>query len=281
MPICKPKPEIGTQLSNSFRNKTHNIIPMNSNTKLKSNVNTKDSFQAKNFNIIKREEGNQQLVYRTKAQTVSEMLEARRQQPPKNSSGNVTCFNYYESIQERIKRQLIVQKSVNNKSGTTNAKTKNRSLSKNARLEIENRLISLMLESENSHGCRSTIERNNSINRNFKQNNLRNTSIKYQLNVANRNEEWLKKRNEKVSQMIEEKEQNKSFGCTFKPYFETKEYNSIYRKGLSECQSLNRSISSHRMSREEVNIIRNSNSYSQIYQIKRSISRENSRIQID
>ena len=53
MPICKPKPEIGTQLSNSFRNKTHNIIPINSNTKLKYNVNTKDSFKAKNYIIIK------------------------------------------------------------------------------------------------------------------------------------------------------------------------------------------------------------------------------------
>jgi len=101
--------------------------------------------------------------------------------------------------------------------------------------------------------------------------------LKFQLNVAIRNQQWLQKRNEKITQQLDYKEATKLDGCTFKPRFESKEHKYYMTSGLNECQSVYRGLSPTKISPEEMSIIMHSNSYTQIGEIKaRSKSREKS-----
>jgi len=199
--------------------------------------------------------------------TVKEMLEAHK----KNKSITKPQPKYYECIQDRVKRQSsmhCITKAQLDKDREDLSKqmqaTSNIQGSR-IKLDIQNKIINMMLDLGEVKGplALNNITKAKSVReeRSFKAN----TSIQNQLNVAHRSELWLKRREEKIAKWKAEKELSKSFDCTFKPQLKAK-----YR--LEQCRSTYKTISSRRISKEDINTIRYSNSYSQIQRIKRSLS---------
>jgi len=100
---------------------------------------------------------------------------------------------------------------------------------------------------------------------------LRKGNIQNRLNVAERNDLWLRRRNEKIAKQKNAKAAMETSGCTFSPLLETRSY----RNGLNDCRSMYEQMAPTMYSPEELIEIRYSNSYSAIKRIQaRSRSRD-------
>ncbi len=107
----------------------------------------------------------------------------------------------------------------------------------------------------------------------------RDRGLQGQLNVAIRNELWLRQKNDRVAQRLVEKKAMVFEGCTFRPRFESQEHQYAHTSNFNVCGSVYKGLSPSKLSTEELNIIMHSNSYTQIGEVKsRSRSRDRSQV---
>lgn len=217
---------------------------------------------------------------------IEEMLKERKQQ--KNNSNK-----YYESIQDKIRKKASIDASTISRGSPDSA-------NKNKQMDMQSRIINSMLDSDDD----SKVLKRSSSRKKYEEisekklstpqdrainlSNKRKLSetqkqetpksgLQSQLNVAIRNELWLQNRNEKVAARKNVKDASQLDGCTFKPHFETKNHFKSQAISTSSYESGNRSNSHSRFSNADMDIIKYSNSYSKISEVKaRSQSRNRS-----
>jgi len=141
-------------------------------------------------------------------------------------------------------------------------------------LSLQNKLIDNILNTEVSSNRQSYYKQPKNIK--VWRDNSR-SEIKQKLvgcDVVSRNELWLKRRNEKLAKLVNEKKSNELIECSFTPHFATHGSSFMHKKRFSKCHSAYSSLSPNKMSREELAIIKHSNSYWQIHKLKRARSRD-------
>lgn len=92
------------------------------------------------------------------------------------------------------------------------------------------------------------------------------------VDVALRSSLWLKRRNEKVAKWATDGQSNELMECTFQPHLKKSIRNS--RNNKKQYTSSYKTAS--KLTKKELSILKSSNSYSQIYQVKRAKSYDSS-----
>jgi len=87
-------------------------------------------------------------------------------------------------------------------------------------------------------------------------------NVRHQLEVAFRNTVWLKQKNAKITKRATEDQANKLIECTFQPLLKARG-----KRSKKLCR--NKHVE---LTKEELNVLRSSNSYLKIYKVRRSKS---------